>query len=849
MDTEIPKTYDPKQWENDLYRSWEESGFFNPENSSGTERYTNVLPPPNANGELHLGHASGYTTMDILGRFERMRGKQTLLLPGKDHAGIQTQVVFEKKLHAEQGITRHDLGREKFYQATYDFCQDRAGYMRSQEKRIGLSADWNRETFTLDPEVSKRVTETFVEMYNDGMIYRGERIINWCPRCATALSDVEVIHKETDGMLFHISYPVKGSDETIIVATTRPETMLGDTAVAVHPDDTRYRSLVGKTLMLPLLDREIPIIADERVDPTFGTGAVKITPAHDPLDWEIGKTHHLETIQIIGPDAIITKDGGRFQNLSISDARAHVLEALKESGNFIKEESHPINLSVCERCKTAIEPLVSKQWFVNVDAPSYSLKRKTIEALESGAIVFHPENMKDQMIQWLENLHDWCISRQLWWGHRIPIWYHGEETYCGVNAPSEAGWQQDPDTLDTWFSSGQWPYTTLGYPDDDDAKKFYPTDTMVMGRDLLFFWATRMVMFGFYKTHEAPFKHLYFTGLVRDEKGKKMSKSKGNGIDVLHAIDRFGTDAVRLSLVLGTTPGLDFNLSDEKIESYRNFANKLWNIGRYVGTQSKETTNKPEATTPADRWILGRTETIAREVTKLLDNYQLSLAGETLRAFTWDDFADWYVEIHKVEQNDAILRYTFNTILKLWHPFMPFVTEAIHQTLHLDESAFLMVAKWPELKPAPVSNFENIRTLIIKIRNLRSIYHIDPGTTLSISYQTTIPDVTESVPTIERLARVTIKESVTGSATKVVVTDQLSASVSLEGIIDVENEKARLGKELSETQRYAKSIEAKLANSNFSERAPKAVVDAERAKLDDAEKKTAELKIWLSNLD
>jgi valyl-tRNA synthetase len=872
MDTEIPKAYDPKAWEDDLYRKWEESGFFRPEKSQGVERYTNILPPPNANGELHLGHASGYTVMDILGRFERMRGKRTLLLPGKDHAGIQTQVVFEKKLHADRGITRHDLGREKFYQETYDFCLDRASYMRSQEKRIGLSADWSRETFTLDPEVSRRATETFVRMYHDGMIYRGERIINWCPRCATALSDVEVIHKETEGKLYHLSYPVKDSDKTITVATTRPETMLGDTAVAVHPDDKRYQPLVGKTIILPLLDREIPIIADERVDRSFGTGAVKITPAHDPLDWEIGKTHHLEAIQVIGTDAKITEAGKQFHGLPIDEARIKVLEALKQSGNFIKEESHSINLSACERCKTAIEPLISKQWFIDVDAKAYSLKRKSIEALRTDAIVFHPENMRDQMTNWLENLHDWCISRQLWWGHRIPIWYREqgtEEVYCGIDAPEGDGWKQDPDTLDTWFSSGQWPYTTLGYPDQEDAKIFYSTDTMVMGRDLLFFWATRMVMFGFYTTREAPFKHLYFTGLVRDEKGAKMSKSKGNGIDVLHAIDRFGADAVRLSLVLGTTPGLDFNLSDEKIETFRNFANKLWNIGRYIenqGTRNKEQGAETlETKTDADRWILGRTEAVAKEVTRLLENHQISLAGETLRAFTWDDFADWYVEVHKIEKNDALLRHAFDTILKLWHPFMPFVTEAIHQTLRLDKSEFLMVAKWPSQSPSgivagrPTSEtpmnadaFELVKDLIVKIRNIRSVYHIDPTVKMVVSTrdasERTIRDNEEVFKRLARVSEVRTAGADTPEHTLLIQSGLLQAFLHLDGAIDIEKEKARIGKELVETERYVASLEMKLSNPSFTDRAPQALVEQTKVTLDATRAKTEELQAHLSSL-
>ena len=845
---EIPKTYNPKDWEGRIYSDWETSGLFNPDTSDSSLRYSNILPPPNANGELHLGHASGYTVMDLYGRFERMKGKRVLLLPGKDHAGIQTQVVFEKKLQAEQNITRHDLGREKFYQATYDFCLDRANYMRLQEKRIGLSADWSREKFTLDPEVSRRATETFVQMYRDGMIYRGERIINWCPRCATALSDVEVIHKETEGKLYYIEYPIKDSDEKIMVATTRPETMRGDTAVAVHPSDERYRSLVGKIAVLPLLDREIPVIADHRIDLAFGTGAVKITPAHDPLDWEIGKTHSLPTLQTIDTDAKITAIGGIFSGLAVSEARIKVLEALATAGHLVKEESHTINLSICERCKAPIEPLISKQWFVDVDAPHYSLKQKSIEALKTGTISFHPDNMREQMIQWLENLHDWCISRQLWWGHRIPVWYRDAEVFCGLEAPEGDGWVQDSDTLDTWFSSGQWPYTTLGYPETADAQTFYPTDLMVMGRDLLFFWATRMILFGFYKTGQAPFKHLYFTGLVRDKDGLKMSKSKGNGVDVLEMIDRFGADAVRMSLTLGATPGLDFRLYEEKIETFRNFTNKLWNMGRYVATQSTAADTTPTAQSDADHWILSRTQAVATEVTRLLENYQLSLAGEKLRDFTWGEFADWYVEIHKVEKNDAILRSIFDTLLRLWHPFMPFVTEAIYQTLSPKSEHALAAAAWPkaiaiDTVQASADRFVLLIGLIQSVRALRATYRIDPAKTIIIDAEgSSLETLLKNEAVFKRLARVeAIRASqVPASSSRAHIQfGSLHAWADLAGIVDFDAERTRLHQELTDKTRYIASLETRLADPNFSSRAPEHILTQTKALLDEA-KTTAE---------
>lgn len=856
-DQEIPKTYTPADWEDKLYAAWEASGFFNPDTIERTERYSDILPPPNANGELHLGHASGYAVMDIFGRYQRMQGKKVLLLPGKDHAGIQTQVVFEKKIESEQGITRHDLGREKFYRSTYDFCMDRSGYMRSQEKRIGLSADWSREKFTLDPEVSRRATETFVQMYTDGMIYRGDRIINWCPRCATALSDVEVIHKETPGKLFFIRYPIKDSGEAIVVATTRPETMLGDTAVAVHPDDDRYQDLIGKTIILPLTHREIPIIADQRIDRSFGTGVVKITPAHDPLDWEIGQTHGLPTLSVIDTDATITEAGALFQGLSVGEARTRILEILMTDSTLLKEEAHTINLSICERCKTPIEPLISKQWFINVDAPRYSLKRKSIEALQSDTIAFHPENMKDQMIGWLENLHDWCISRQLWWGHRIPVWYRNEEVFCGTEAPLGDGWEQEQDTLDTWFSSGQWPYTALGYPEAKDVHTFYPTDTMVMGRDLLFFWATRMVMFGFYRTGKPPFKNLYFTGLVRDKDGHKMSKSKGNGVDVLDMIDRFGADAVRLSLVLGATPGLDFRLYEEKIETFRNFTNKLWNLGRYVATQSLPTKDIDSSLVrnDADRWILRRIHEVATEVTRLIENYQLSLAGEELRDFTWNEFADWYVEIHKGEKNDTLLRYAFDIILKLWHPFMPFVTEAIHQTLHSDSNELLMVSQWPSFPEtqdeiADENRFELVKELIIALRNARAEYRIEPARKMAVSAfggsERTLRDNEIAFKRLARISEIHSLESSTPPENSILIqAGLLQAYLHLGDVIDLEQERVRLTKELAEKTSYIASLKNRLADPNFSSRAPKHILDQTASLLEEATATAGQLREML----
>ncbi|MFZ2299811.1 MAG: valine--tRNA ligase [Candidatus Moraniibacteriota bacterium] len=881
--SEIPKTYTAKDWEDRLYRAWEESGFFNPNNTDSKERYCNILPPPNANGELHLGHASGYTVMDIFGRYQRMNGKKVLLLPGKDHAGIQTQVVFEKKLQAEKNLSRFDLGREKFYEEAYAFCTDRANYMRSQEKKIGLATDWSREKFTLDPEVSKRATETFVKMYADGMIYRGERIINWCPRCATALSDVEVEYETKKGKLYWIKYG------PFTLATARPETKLGDTAVAVHPDDDRYRDFVGKKITIPgvLGNFEVTVVADEAVDRTFGSGVIKVTPAHDFADFDIAKRHNIPVKQVIGTDGRMMDNCGKYAGMTTRECREAIVADMEKMGLIEKIEDYEHSLSVCERCKTTIEPLISKQWFINVDAETYSLKKKSIEALRSGTVAFHPENMKDQMIRWLENLHDWCISLQIWWGHRIPVFYCQSNKkqenikyqisnikkgngcsepivsiekiekcpYCGGEV------EQDPDTLDTWFSSGQWPYTTLGYPENDDAKTFYPTDMMVMGRDIFFFWAARMVMLGLYRTKVAPFKHLYFTGLIRDKEGKKMSKSRGNGINPLEMIGKYGADALRMSLVLGSTPGNDTRLYDEKVETFRNFTNKLWNIGRYVnnaGIRNQESgiMEMPEPRSPADHWILSRLQEVSQEATRLLENYQPSLAGEKLRDFTWSGFADWYVEIHKIEKNDGVLRSVFETLLKLWHPFMPFVTEALWQTLHENPEKLLMTERWPDdislaSRTDATQKFQLIIGLIQEIRALKALYHIDPVTKLNCTVRgESERSIQDNEAIFKRLARVDeIHFSETlPPHTSLAQSGSLQVFVELEGVIDFDAERERIGQEKTDKTKYIATLETKLGNQNFIERAKQDVVESERAKLEEAQKQLADLEQHLASL-
>ena len=849
---EIPKQYIPFEHEDEIYKLWEKSGFFNPDNIISAKRYCNILPPPNANGELHLGHASGYSVMDIFGRFERMNGKKVLLLPGKDHAGIQTQVVFEKKLKDERGTDRHALGRAKFYEECYDFCRESSDYMRSQEKKLGISADWSREKFTLDPDVTRIALETFVKMHSDKMIYRGRRIINWCPRCGTALSDVEVQHKEGDGKLYYIQYPLTNSKEFIVVATTRPETMLGDAAVAVHPKDKNYFNLIGKTVILPLQEREIPIIADRRVVMDFGTGAVKITPAHDQLDWQIGKTHKLPEYQVINEEAKITKFGGKYQGQNVLEARKNILEDLAKLGLLGKEESLKTNKLICERCKSAIEPLISKQWFVEVDAKKYSLKKEALKAVRGGRINFYPESLKKTMIQWLTNLEDWCLSRQIWWGHQLPIWYCkkcGDEKYIvSIERPKNCptcggqGLRQDPDTFDTWFSSGQWAYSTLGYPDQLDYKKYYPTDMMVMGRDILPFWASRMIMLSIYRTKKIPFRNLYFTGLIRDKDGFKMSKSRGNGINPLEMIKKFGSDAFRLSVIMNVSPGQDSRLYEEKIESFRNFITKLWNICRYaIRTYDNfslvEKISRRDTNTLSEKWIISELEETVKTVTELLKKKNISLAQERLRKFTWDDFADWYIEINKLEKNPQILGYIVDKILKLWHPFTPFVTEKIY-TLTKTKKDFLMVKKWPKSEKKLINqkakeDFTDFRELITRIRNTRSNYHINPNeTTLAFSEK-----IKEKV-LIEHLVRIKFLTANDAKGKLInIKTRKRSLGLDISHVVDVKKEIETIKGEIANLEGLLKKTENLLNNQKFVNGASKEIVESYRVKLREYEEK------------
>ncbi len=693
----MDKVYENKDIEGKWYSQWEEKGYFKP---AGTGKpFTIILPPPNANGRLHIGHAM-YVIEDIMVRYHRMKGDQTLWLPGADHAGILTQVVYERELE-KQGKTRQDLGREEFIKQTLKFTQENKAAMYEQLRRMGFSLDWSREKFTLDPEISQAVFKTFKMLYDDGLIFRGTRMINWCPRCATVLSDLEVVHKEKETNLWFFKYPIKDSKEFITVATTRPETMLGDTAVAVNPGDQRYKDLVGKTVVLPLMDREIPIIADDFVDMEFGTGAVKITPAHDPNDYEAAERNNLEKIQVVGFDDKMTSEAGNYAGLDKYAARKQIVADMEAKGLVEKIDRLVHNVGTCERCGTVIEPQISKQWFVAVNKTGKSgknLAKDALEAVKKKEIKILPERFEKIYYNWLENLHDWCISRQLWWGHQVPVWYKGEEVHVGTDSPGE-GWAQDPDTLDTWFSSGQWPFTTLGWgqKDDSDFKTFYPTSVMETGYDILFFWVARMIMLGIYATDKVPFETVYLHGLVRDEKGQKMSKSKGNVIDPLVVADQYGADAVRMALVFGTGPGNDANIGESKIKGMRNFTNKLWNIGRFIVDMAPETRAERANENKDDKWILEELDKTQEIVTNALENYRFSQAAEELYEFIWHKFADKYVESTKNRRGEAqgVLEVVFEESLRLLHPFMPYETEELWQKLpHKGDS--IMVSSWPK---------------------------------------------------------------------------------------------------------------------------------------------------------
>ncbi len=851
----IAKTYDPGAVEDRLYNEWCEKGYFHAEIDKNKTPYTIVIPPPNVTGQLHMGHALDETLQDILIRYKRMQGFCTLWVPGTDHAGIATQIKVEEELRVKEGKTRYDLGREKFLERVWEWKNLYGSRIINQLKKIGSSCDWDRERFTMDEGCSKAVKEVFVNLYEKGLIYQGSRIINWCPHCITALSDAEVEHAEQAGHFWHIKYQVKDSDEFVIIATTRPETLFGDTAVAVNPEDERYTHLIGKTLLLPLTDREIPVIADEYVDKEFGTGCVKITPAHDPNDFEVGLRHNLEQIKVMNDDATMNKFAGKYEGMDRYECRKAMLVDLAEMGLLVKTEDHSHNVGQCYRCGTTVEPIISKQWFVKMKP----LAEPAIKAVKDGETQFVPTHFEKVYFHWLENIKDWCISRQLWWGHRIPAFYCKD---CGEMIVSKddltvcpkcgGKLEQDPDTLDTWFSSALWPFSTLGWPDKtEDLEYFYHTSTLVTGYDIIPFWVMRMMFSGIEHTGEVPFKHVFIHGLVRDELGRKMSKSLGNGIDPLEIVKDYGADALRFTLATGNAPGNDMRFSVKRVEASRNFANKIWNASRFVLMNLEVSENKiPENLRTEDKWILSKYNRVVKEVTENIDNFELGVAVSKLYDLIWDNFCDWYIELVKPRLFDKgsesaksaqyVLSYVLSNTMKLLHPFMPFITEEIWQHLpHEGES--IMISAFPKYDesldfPEAEKDMELIMAAISAIRNRRAEMNVPPSKKAKLIVVTDRKDLYEdgkeffiklaSASEVEVLESI---DSVPENAVNVVV-EGASLYLPLSELVDKDKELERLNKEKKDLEGEIKRVEGKLSNQGFVAKAPANVVEEEKAK-------------------
>ena len=853
----ISKTYNPSEFEDKLYKNWVEKGYFHAEPDPEKEPFTIVIPPPNVTGQLHMGHALDETLQDILIRYKRMQGYNALWIPGTDHAGIATQIKVEENLRVNEGITRYDLGREAFLDRVWDWKNHFGDRIINQLKKIGSSCDWDRERFTMDEGCSKAVREVFVNLYNKGLIYQGSRIINWCPHCITALSDAEVEHEEQAGHFWHIKYPIKDSDDYVIIATTRPETLFGDTAVAVNPEDERYKDLIGKMLILPLVGREIPVIADEYVDKEFGTGCVKITPAHDPNDFEVGKRHNLEQIKVLNDDATMNSYAGKYEGMDRYECRKAMIADLDEMGLLVKVEEHSHNVGTCYRCGTTVEPIISKQWFVKMKP----LAEPAMEAVKSGETQFVPERFSKTYMNWMENVFDWCISRQLWWGHRIPAFYCedcGETTvskeditvcpHCGGKV------KQDEDVLDTWFSSALWPFSTLGWPDKtEDLDYFYPTSVLVTGYDIIFFWVSRMIFSGLEHTGKAPFKHVFIHGLVRDSQGRKMSKSLGNGIDPLEIIDKYGADALRFTLATGNAPGNDMRFYIERVEASRNFANKIWNASRFTLMNLDITENKlPDIKDLQleDKWIISKYNRLCKEVTENLDNFELGVAVSKLYDFIWDSFCDWYIELVKprlfdkenpsAETAQYVLTYVLSNTMKLLHPFMPFITEEIWQHLpHEGES--IMISDYPKYNdslsfPDDEKNMELIMGAIFAIRNRRSEMNVPPSKKAKVIIVTDKNDIFEKGSVFfEKLASASevsvqnAKNDIDANAVNIVV-DSAEIFMPMGELVDKDKELARLNAEKKRLEGEIKRVEGKLSNEGFVSKAPQKVIDEEKEK-------------------
>ena len=858
MNKELPKVYEPQQVESRIYQMWMDGDCFNGDPDPKKKPFSISMPPPNVTGQLHMGHALDCTLQDILIRFKRMQGYSTLWLPGVDHAGISTQVKVEEELRVKEGKTRYDLGREKFLQRVWKWKEEYGNRIVEQQKKMGVSCDWDRARFTMDEGLSRAVREVFVNLYEKELIYKGSRIINWCPHCITALSDAEVEYTDKPGNLWHIRYPLSDGSGDLVVATTRPETMMGDTGVAVNPEDERFKHLIGKTCILPIMNREIPIVADDYVELGFGTGAVKMTPAHDPNDFEVGLRHNLEVIRCIADDGTINENGGPYVGLDRYACRKQIVKDLEEQGYLVKTEPYSHNVGTCYRCHNDVEPLISAQWFVKM-AP---LAVEALRVVKDGEVKFVPERFSKTYINWMENVHDWCISRQLWWGHQIPAWYCDD---CGhINVSREDPTQcskcgsthltRDEDVLDTWFSSALWPFSTLGWPEKtEDLDFYYPNSVMVTGYDIIFFWVARMIFSGCEQMKEIPFDTVLIHGLVRDDKGRKMSKSLGNGIDPLVMAEQYGADALRFNLITGNSPGNDTRFYTEKCEAMRNFANKIWNASRFVMMNlSIDKYELPEASklAPEDKWILSKLNILVKEVTQNLDVYEIGVASAKVYDFIWDTYCDWYIELTKTRLNGEdeegrlvaqnVLCYVLIELLKLLHPFMPFITEEIFQALP-HNGKFLMTSQWPEYQeslnfPVEEASMQAVMDTIKAIRARRAEMNVPPSKKAEVLLVTATPEIyQQGLHFIQRLAyasQVTFGNAapadVTGQVS--VVTANATAYMPLAELVDIQAELDRINKEIEKARNGLRIVEGKLNNEKFVSKAPEAVVNAEKEK-------------------